>query len=254
MKKSLFVVIAMVAFAVMCITAVAEEYIPIRQGIEVMPMRSEATTIANEVCWQVVYDPGRKILRRQIFPINGANESAITQHMKDRLMAIAPAITSSEDWRPYGFTCKPAGWAGEEIVKTEENKSPVEEITAPDPNADLQDKLDALKAELDAAEAAEAKPAATAPAVVAKAPVKKVKKPAAFCCTGDYMKKLARLGYSGPNAVSDFQASAKIPADGKIGPQTARAIDRAIAAMEKCAADKIGDKACADKVITGAKK
>lgn len=105
-----------------------KKLIPIRNGVETMPMRVEKSANNGEVCWQVVYDPGRDLLRKQIFPVNGADKSAITQEMLDSLKALNPQVTEDNvfEWKSFGFTCRPAGWTGDE-----KKAEPVEKTTTP---------------------------------------------------------------------------------------------------------------------------
>jgi hypothetical protein len=128
------------------------------------------------------------------------------------------------------------------------------------PDAKLKADLDALKARLAAAEAAEAQRLADAKTeadkrakeaeAAAKAKAEKDRRAravaAAKALDDQYMKKLAKLGYEGEKAVSEFQEAAELETDGKLGPKTRRMIDKALAAQEDCTAKKIGGKDCDD--------
>jgi len=171
----------------------AAENIIVRDGIEVMPARTNSMATENSVCWQAVYDAGRNVLRQQIFPVNGADKSAITEEMKKSLATIRPKITSAYEWQAFGFTCKPAGWKGfvdyngggeikevaaapTTVTKSATNATTLPKVKQPVDNtakiAALQKKLDDAKAEAkrlaDAKAAAKTKarkaPKATKPA------------------------------------------------------------------------------------------
>ncbi len=196
--KKLLIVIAIVTL-VASIGYAAERYIPIG-NIEgdknPLPPRSEVTAGPCSVCWQVVYDEGRGILRPQIFAVNGGTASDITQEMVMSLKTIQPKITSAGSWQAFGFTCRPGGWKGfvdyaaapQKMASSAPIDVPIVAKVAPAPapvppavDPNLKAELDALKARLAAAEAAElkrlkdAEDASRARAAIAKPPV--VRKP-----------------------------------------------------------------------------
>ena len=172
-------------------TVLAAENIIIREGIEVMPARTNNMATENSVCWQAVYDAGRNVLRQQIFPVNGANKSAITQEMKDSLATIKPKITSAYEWQAFGFTCKPAGWTGfvdynggeiktvAAAAPATATKSATKATTLPKVKQPIDNatKIAALQKKLDDAKA-EAKRLADVKAAAAEAKAKKASKAA----------------------------------------------------------------------------
>ncbi|GEM_PF-4262659 len=90
------------------------EYVPIVADRDngKKPARTEKKEPAKVICWQTVYDEGRNLLRQQIYPANGGDNSGITQEMLDSLATIRPEITSAGNWDSFGHTCKPMGWRG----------------------------------------------------------------------------------------------------------------------------------------------
>lgn len=196
--KKLFLLFAVILTIVVGIgyappTVLAAENIIVRDGIEVMPARTNNMATENSVCWQAVYDAGRNVLRQQIFPVNGADKSAITQEMRDSLATIKPKISSAYEWQAFGFTCKPAGWRG---FVDYNSGGEIKEVAAAAPTAttksatkatttlpkvkqpvDNAAKIAALQKKLDDAKA-EAKRLADAKAAAAEAKAKKASKAA----------------------------------------------------------------------------
>src|SRR3989338_4783570 len=110
MKKLFGVFFIVIAALILFVNVgyATEKLIPIVEP-EITSPRELDGKPKNSVCWQLYPDSKRKILRPQIFPVNGADKSGITQEMIDSLATIRPSITSiPANMRPFGFNCRPA--------------------------------------------------------------------------------------------------------------------------------------------------